>query len=116
MMAIEGAMGDSWWPWDGDPELLRGLQGALPKKKRGPRKQKENKPGKPRKRKKLVSEDELESERDEFPESGGSDSGGPRKRRRKHRDRKEKKTKRRKKSDEDGGQKVKVVVVWAVGS
>ncbi|XP_071656227.1 chromodomain-helicase-DNA-binding protein 3 isoform X5 [Patagioenas fasciata] len=94
---------------DGDPELLRGLQGALPKKKRGPRKQKENKPGKPRKRKKLVSEDELESERDEFPESGGSDSGGPRKRRRKHRDRKEKKTKRRKKSDEDGGQKVKAV-------
>ena len=44
-------------PADAEEELLRGLEGALgvKKKKRGPRKQKENKPGKPRKRKKLVS-------------------------------------------------------------
>lgn len=64
-----------------------------------------------------MSEDELESEREEYQreeyreksESGGSDSGGAaRKRRRKHREKKEKKTKRRKKADEEGGQKVKV--------
>ncbi|XP_075764199.1 chromodomain-helicase-DNA-binding protein 3 isoform X2 [Pelodiscus sinensis] len=96
---------------DGD---LRSLESALgvKKKKRGPRKQKENKPGKPRKRKKLVSEDEFESEREEFrekSESGGSDYGGvAKKKRRKHREKKEKKTKRRKKVDDEAGQKVKV--------
>ncbi|XP_068785462.1 chromodomain-helicase-DNA-binding protein 3 isoform X2 [Struthio camelus] len=102
-------------PPDGDDDVLRGLDGALgvKKKKRGPRKQKENKPGKPRKRKKLVSEDEFESEREEYrekSESGGSDYGGvAKKKRRKHREKKEKKTKRRKKMDEEGGQKVKPV-------
>lgn len=59
-----------------------------------------------------MSEDELESERDEYrekSESGGSDSGGAaRKRRRKHREKKEKKTKRRKKADDEAGGKVKV--------
>uniref|UniRef100_G3TYY5 Chromodomain helicase DNA binding protein 3 n=1 Tax=Loxodonta africana TaxID=9785 RepID=G3TYY5_LOXAF len=92
------------------------------KRKRGPKKQKENKPGKPRKRKKLAScqmcgdfpgndsEEEFGSERDEYrekSESGGSEYGtGPgRKRRRKHREKKEKKTKRRKKGEGDGGQK-----------
>ncbi|XP_043359573.1 chromodomain-helicase-DNA-binding protein 3 isoform X10 [Dermochelys coriacea] len=96
---------------DGD---LRNLESALgvKKKKRGPRKQKENKPGKPRKRKKLVSEDEFESDREEFrekSESGSSDYGGvAKKKRRKHREKKEKKTKRRKKVDGDAGQKVKV--------
>ena len=59
-----------------------------------------------------VSEDEFESERDEYrekSESGGSDYGGvAKKKRRKHREKKEKKTKRRKKMDEEGGQKVKV--------
>nr|XP_008174349.1 chromodomain-helicase-DNA-binding protein 3 isoform X7 [Chrysemys picta bellii] len=97
---------------DGD---LRNLESALgvKKKKRGPRKQKENKPGKPRKRKKLVSEDEFESDREEFrekSESGSSDYGGvAKKKRRKHREKKEKKTKRRKKVDGDAGQKVKQV-------
>lgn len=69
-----------------------------------------------------VSEDELESERDEYrekSESGGSDSGGAaRKRRRKHREKKEKKTKRRKKADDEAGGKVKVrprVRPWAAG-
>ncbi|XP_067411263.1 chromodomain-helicase-DNA-binding protein 3 isoform X2 [Emydura macquarii macquarii] len=96
---------------DGD---LRSLESALgtKKKKRGPRKQKENKPGKPRKRKKMVSEDEFESDRDEYrekSESGGSDYGGvAKKKRRKHREKKEKKTKRRKKVDDDAGRKVKV--------
>ncbi|KAM9111367.1 LOW QUALITY PROTEIN: chromodomain-helicase-DNA-binding protein 3 [Pangshura tecta] len=96
---------------DGD---LRNLESALgvKKKKRGPRKQKENKPGKPRKRKKLVSEDEFESDREEFrekSESGSSDYGGvAKKKRRKHREKKERKTKRRKKVDGDAGQKVKV--------
>uniref|UniRef100_A0A8B9ZZZ9 Chromodomain helicase DNA binding protein 3 n=1 Tax=Anas zonorhyncha TaxID=75864 RepID=A0A8B9ZZZ9_9AVES len=56
-----------------------------------------------------VSEDEFESERDEYrekSESGGSDYGGvAKKKRRKHREKKEKKTKRRKKMDEEGGQK-----------
>lgn len=83
----------------------------MKKRKRGPKKQKENKPGKPRKRKKLDSEEEFGSERDEYrekSESGGSEYGiGPgRKRRRKHREKKEKKTKRRKKGEGDGGQKV----------
>ncbi|XP_065273239.1 chromodomain-helicase-DNA-binding protein 3 [Emys orbicularis] len=93
---------------DGD---LRNQESALgvKKKKRGPRKQKENKPGKPRKRKKLVSEDEFESDREEFrekSESGSSDYGGvAKKKRRKHREKKEKKTKRRKKVDGDAGQK-----------
>ncbi|XP_039355998.1 chromodomain-helicase-DNA-binding protein 3 isoform X7 [Mauremys reevesii] len=97
---------------DGD---LRNLESALgvKKKKRGPRKQKENKPGKPRKRKKLVSEDEFESDREEFrekSESGSSDYGGvAKKKRRKHREKKERKTKRRKKVDGDAGQKVKQV-------
>ncbi|XP_056673538.1 chromodomain-helicase-DNA-binding protein 3 isoform X3 [Monodelphis domestica] len=84
---------------------------GVKKRKRGPRKQKENKPGKPRKRKKLDSEEEFGSERDEYrekSESGGSEYGtGPgRKRRRKHREKKEKKTKRRKRGEGDGGQKV----------
>lgn len=59
-----------------------------------------------------LSEDEFESERDEYrekSESGGSDYGvGAKKKRRKHREKKEKKTKRRKKMDDEGGQKVKV--------
>ncbi|KAM8794249.1 chromodomain-helicase-DNA-binding protein 3 [Eudromia elegans] len=92
----------------GLPEVLGGAR-----KKRGPRRQKEPKVGKPRKRKQLVSEDELESEREEFrekSESGGSDYGAvAKKKRRKHREKKEKKTKRRKKLDEDGGGKVKPV-------
>ncbi|XP_029437894.1 chromodomain-helicase-DNA-binding protein 3 isoform X1 [Rhinatrema bivittatum] len=84
------------------------------KRKRGPKKQKENKPIKPRKRKKLESEDELESDRDEFrekSESGGSSSfgGGGKKRRRKHREKKEKKTKRRKKGGGGDAQKAKQV-------
>uniref|UniRef100_A0A7N4PZ13 Chromodomain helicase DNA binding protein 3 n=1 Tax=Sarcophilus harrisii TaxID=9305 RepID=A0A7N4PZ13_SARHA len=84
---------------------------GVKKRKRGPRKQKENKPGKPRKRKKLDSEEEFGSERDDYrekSESGGSEYGtGPgRKRRRKHREKKEKKTKRRKKGEGDGCQKV----------
>ncbi|KAL8177095.1 UNVERIFIED_CONTAM: hypothetical protein K2H54_042021, partial [Gekko kuhli] len=97
-----------------DDEELRSLESPLivKKKKRGPKKQKENKPGKPRKRKKLVSEDEFESDREEYrakSESGGSDYGGVgKKKRRKHREKKEKKTKRRKKSEEDGVQKPKV--------
>ena len=82
----------------------------MKKRKRGPKKQKENKPGKPRKRKKLDSEEEFGSERDEYrekSESGGSEYGtGPgRKRRRKHREKKEKKTKRRKRGEGDGGHK-----------
>ncbi|XP_046946068.1 chromodomain-helicase-DNA-binding protein 3 isoform X11 [Lynx rufus] len=95
-----------------DKDDLRLLPSALgvKKRKRGPKKQKENKPGKPRKRKKLDSEEEFGSERDEYrekSESGGSEYGtGPgRKRRRKHREKKEKKTKRRKKGEGDGGQK-----------
>ncbi|XP_044273101.1 chromodomain-helicase-DNA-binding protein 3 isoform X2 [Varanus komodoensis] len=97
-----------------EEEELRNLESPLviKKKKRGPKKQKENKPGKPRKRKKLVSEDEFESDREEYrakSESGGSDYGGVgKKKRRKHREKKEKKTKRRKKSEEDGVQKPKV--------
>ncbi|XP_053122030.1 chromodomain-helicase-DNA-binding protein 3 isoform X4 [Hemicordylus capensis] len=97
-----------------DEEELRNLESPLvvKKKKRGPKKQKENKPGKPRKRKKLVSEDEFESDREDYrakSESGGSDYGGVgKKKRRKHREKKEKKTKRRKKSEEDGVQKPKV--------
>ncbi|KAH0626116.1 hypothetical protein JD844_000891 [Phrynosoma platyrhinos] len=59
-----------------------------------------------------LSEDEFESDREEFrakSESGGSDYGGVgKKKRRKHREKKEKKTKRRKKSEEDGVQKPKV--------
>ncbi|KAL8177114.1 UNVERIFIED_CONTAM: hypothetical protein K2H54_042241 [Gekko kuhli] len=100
--------------WNEDDEELRSLESPLivKKKKRGPKKQKENKPGKPRKRKKLVSEDEFESDREEYrakSESGGSDYGGVgKKKRRKHREKKEKKTKRRKKSEEDGVQKPKV--------
>ncbi|XP_011357188.2 chromodomain-helicase-DNA-binding protein 3 isoform X2 [Pteropus vampyrus] len=96
-----------------DKDDIRLLPSALgvKKRKRGPKKQKENKPGKPRKRKKLDSEEEFGSERDEYrekSESGGSEYGtGPgRKRRRKHREKKEKKTKRRKKGEGDGGQKV----------
>ncbi|XP_039703194.1 chromodomain-helicase-DNA-binding protein 3 isoform X14 [Pteropus medius] len=95
-----------------DKDDIRLLPSALgvKKRKRGPKKQKENKPGKPRKRKKLDSEEEFGSERDEYrekSESGGSEYGtGPgRKRRRKHREKKEKKTKRRKKGEGDGGQK-----------
>ncbi|XP_071459792.1 chromodomain-helicase-DNA-binding protein 3 isoform X9 [Marmota flaviventris] len=95
-----------------DKDDIRLLPSALgvKKRKRGPKKQKENKPGKPRKRKKLDSEEEFGSERDEYrekSESGGSEYGtGPgRKRRRKHREKKEKKTKRRKKGESDGGQK-----------
>lgn len=89
---------------------------GVKKRKRGPKKQKENKPGKPRKRKKLDSEEEFGSERDEYrekSESGGSEYGtGPgRKRRRKHREKKEKKTKRRKKGEGDGGQKVSGISV-----
>ncbi|XP_074839288.1 chromodomain-helicase-DNA-binding protein 3 isoform X6 [Carettochelys insculpta] len=99
-------------PPDEDDADFRSLESALgvQKRKRGPRKQKENKP---RKRKKLVSEDEFESDREAFrdkSESGGSDYGGvARKRRRKHREKKEKKTKRRKKVDDEAGQKVKQV-------
>ncbi|MEJ1273132.1 hypothetical protein NN561_003992 [Cricetulus griseus] len=96
-----------------DKDDIRLLPSALgvKKRKRGPKKQKENKPGKPRKRKKLDSEEEFGSERDEYrekSESGGSEYGtGPgRKRRRKHREKKEKKTKRRKRGEGDGGQKV----------
>ncbi|XP_028725158.1 chromodomain-helicase-DNA-binding protein 3 [Peromyscus leucopus] len=96
-----------------DKDDIRPLPSALgvKKRKRGPKKQKENKPGKPRKRKKLDSEEEFGSERDEYrekSESGGSEYGtGPgRKRRRKHREKKEKKTKRRKRGEGDGGQKV----------
>ncbi|KAM5214806.1 chromodomain-helicase-DNA-binding protein 3 isoform 8-T8 [Hipposideros larvatus] len=95
-----------------DKDDIRLLPSALgvKKRKRGPKKQKENKPGKPRKRKKLDSEEEFGSEREEYrekSESGGSEYGtGPgRKRRRKHREKKEKKTKRRKKGEGDGGQK-----------
>lgn len=59
-----------------------------------------------------VSEDEFESDREQYrakSESGGSDYGGVgKKKRRKHREKKEKKTKRRKKSEEDGVQKPKV--------
>ncbi|XP_014405313.1 PREDICTED: chromodomain-helicase-DNA-binding protein 3 isoform X7 [Myotis brandtii] len=95
-----------------DKDDIRLLPSALgvKKRKRGPKKQKENKPGKPRKRKKLDSEEEFGSERDEYrekSESGGSEYGtGPgRKRRRKHREKKEKKTKRRKKGEGDGGPK-----------
>ncbi|XP_052612636.1 chromodomain-helicase-DNA-binding protein 3 isoform X1 [Peromyscus californicus insignis] len=95
-----------------DKDAIRLLPSALgvKKRKRGPKKQKENKPGKPRKRKKLDSEEEFGSERDEYrekSESGGSEYGtGPgRKRRRKHREKKEKKTKRRKRGEGDGGQK-----------
>nr|XP_044986605.1 chromodomain-helicase-DNA-binding protein 3 isoform X6 [Jaculus jaculus] len=95
-----------------DKDDIRLLPSALgvKKRKRGPKKQKENKPGKPRKRKRLDSEEEFGSERDEYrekSESGGSEYGaGPgRKRRRKHREKKEKKTKRRKKGEADGGQK-----------
>lgn len=59
-----------------------------------------------------VSEDEFESDREEYrakSESGGSDYGGlGKKKHRKHREKKEKKTKRRKKSNEDGVQKPKV--------
>lgn len=59
-----------------------------------------------------VSEDEFESDREEYrakSESGGSDYGGVgKKKRRKHREKKEKKTKRRKKTEEDGMQKPKV--------
>ncbi|ERE69398.1 chromodomain-helicase-DNA-binding protein 3 [Cricetulus griseus] len=95
-----------------DKDDIRLLPSALgvKKRKRGPKKQKENKPGKPRKRKKLDSEEEFGSERDEYrekSESGGSEYGtGPgRKRRRKHREKKEKKTKRRKRGEGDGGQK-----------
>ncbi|XP_054989341.1 chromodomain-helicase-DNA-binding protein 3 isoform X3 [Sorex araneus] len=92
-----------------DIRLLPSTLGVK-KRKRGPRKQKENKPGKPRKRKKLDSEEEFGSERDEYrekSESGSSEYGtGPgRKRRRKHREKKEKKTKRRKKGEGDVGQK-----------
>ncbi|EPY73961.1 chromodomain-helicase-DNA-binding protein 3 isoform 1 [Camelus ferus] len=100
-----------------DKDDIRLLPSALgvKKRKRGPKKQKENKPGKPRKRKKLDSEEEFGSERDEYrekSESGGSEYGtGPgRKRRRKHREKKEKKTKRRKKGEGDGGQKVSAAV------
>ncbi|KAM4844675.1 chromodomain-helicase-DNA-binding protein 3 isoform 12-T12 [Thomomys bottae] len=96
----------------GDKDDIRLLPSGLgvKKRKRGPKKQKENKPGKPRKRKKLDSEEEFGSERDEYrekSESGGSEYGtGPgRKRRRKHREKKEKKTKRRKKGEGDGGPK-----------
>ncbi|XP_006532947.1 chromodomain-helicase-DNA-binding protein 3 isoform X10 [Mus musculus] len=95
-----------------DKDDIRLLPSALgvKKRKRGPKKQKENKPGKPRKRKKLDSEEEFGSERDEYrekSESGGSEYGtGPgRKRRRKHREKKEKKTKRRKRGEGDGGHK-----------
>ncbi|XP_038943546.1 chromodomain-helicase-DNA-binding protein 3 isoform X6 [Rattus norvegicus] len=95
-----------------DKDDIRLLPSALgvKKRKRGPKKQKENKPGKPRKRKKLDSEEEFGSERDEYrekSESGGSEYGtGPgRKRRRKHREKREKKTKRRKRGEGDGGHK-----------
>ncbi|XP_021503877.1 chromodomain-helicase-DNA-binding protein 3 isoform X4 [Meriones unguiculatus] len=95
-----------------DKDAIRLLPSALgvKKRKQGPKKQKENKPGKPRKRRKLDSEEEFGSERDEYrekSESGGSEYGtGPgRKRRRKHREKKEKKTKRRKRGEGDGGQK-----------
>lgn len=70
-----------------------------------------------------VSEDEFESDREEYrakSESGGSDYGGVgKKKRRKHREKKEKKTKRRKKSEEEGVQKPKVggqgshLSIWA---
>ncbi|XP_043359576.1 chromodomain-helicase-DNA-binding protein 3 isoform X13 [Dermochelys coriacea] len=101
---------------DGD---LRNLESALgvKKKKRGPRKQKENKPGKPRKRKKLVSEDEFESDREEFrekSESGSSDYGGvAKKKRRKHREKKEKKTKRRKKQVEQKSS-AQLLMTWGL--
>ncbi|XP_053905488.1 chromodomain-helicase-DNA-binding protein 3 isoform X5 [Malaclemys terrapin pileata] len=100
---------------DGD---LRNLESALgvKKKKRGPRKQKENKPGKPRKRKKLVSEDEFESDREEFrekSESGSSDYGGvAKKKRRKHREKKEKKTKRRKKVEQKSS--AQLLMTWGL--
>ncbi|KAJ1071675.1 hypothetical protein K5549_001967 [Capra hircus] len=97
-------------PLDKDDIRLLPSTLGVKKRKRGPKKQKENKPGKPRKRKKLDSEEEFGSERDEYrekSESGGSEYGtGPgRKRRRKHREKKEKKTKRRKKGEGEGGQK-----------
>lgn len=66
-----------------------------------------------------VSEDEFESDHEEYrakSESGGSDYGGMgKKKRRKHREKKEKKTKRRKKSEEDGVQKPKVRGPWEAG-
>uniref|UniRef100_A0A8C5S3C0 Chromodomain helicase DNA binding protein 3 n=1 Tax=Laticauda laticaudata TaxID=8630 RepID=A0A8C5S3C0_LATLA len=69
-----------------------------------------------------VSEDEFESDREEYrakSESGGSDYGGVgKKKRRKHREKKEKKTKRRKKTEEDGMQKPKssaqLLMTWGL--
>ncbi|XP_078526362.1 chromodomain-helicase-DNA-binding protein 3 isoform X4 [Lissotriton helveticus] len=87
---------------------------VVKKRKRGPKKQKENKPGKPRKRKKLESDDELLglSDQDDFREksdSCDSDFGGSgKKKKRKHKEKKEKKAKRRKKAD-NGVQKPKQV-------
>ncbi|MBN3314794.1 CHD3 protein, partial [Atractosteus spatula] len=83
-------------------------EAAPRKKKRGPKKKKEAKDGKapkPRKRKKLDSEVEGDSNREygEQSDSGASDyAGGGKKKRKKHKEKKEKKTKRKKKEDEDG--------------
>ncbi|KAL2079618.1 hypothetical protein ACEWY4_025362 [Coilia grayii] len=85
------------------------------KKKRGPKKKKETKKkdkekdgkvAKVRKRKKIESDVERDSERDfgENSDSGASDFGGEKKKKKKHKDKKEKKTKKKRKEDGDSAQ------------
>lgn len=84
----------------------------LGKKKRGPKKKKETKKrdkdkegkmAKARKRKKIDSDIERDSEPDYAmnSDSAASDYGGEKKKKKKHKDKKEKKTKKKKKEDED---------------
>ncbi|XP_066538096.1 chromodomain-helicase-DNA-binding protein 3 isoform X1 [Hoplias malabaricus] len=83
---------------------------SLGKKKRGPKKKKETKKKdkdgktpKPRKRKKIDSDMERDSEPDYGvnSDSAASDYGGEKKKKKKHKDKKEKKTKKKKKDDDD---------------
>uniref|UniRef100_A0A3B4CQA4 DNA helicase n=1 Tax=Pygocentrus nattereri TaxID=42514 RepID=A0A3B4CQA4_PYGNA len=83
---------------------------TLGKKKRGPKKKKETKKKekdgktpKARKRKKIESDIERDSEPDYGvnSDSAASDYGGEKKKKKKHKDKKEKKTKKKKKDDDD---------------
>ncbi|XP_009301392.1 chromodomain-helicase-DNA-binding protein 3 isoform X1 [Danio rerio] len=99
-------------PDDGDDIGEASDRDNLGKKKRGPKKKKETKKkdkekegkiAKARKRKKIESDIERDSEPDYAmnSDSAASDYGGEKKKKKKHKDKKEKKTKKKKKEDED---------------
>ncbi|XP_035375981.1 chromodomain-helicase-DNA-binding protein 3 isoform X4 [Electrophorus electricus] len=97
-------------PDDGEDAGENSDRDSLGKKKRGPKKKKETKKKdkdgktvKPRKRKKIDSDIERDSEQDYGvnSDSAASDYGGEKKKKKKHKDKKEKKSKKKKKDDED---------------